>query len=112
MSRAGARLKGMEYFTTDLEGLTLLNPTEAQLRAVLQSVMDDPEADYPEVYLTTAAGEVMGFGAHGLLFQEEDGEIVRVIRGVGLEDALHAWQALAGGQLETLEALPWKRVDA
>jgi hypothetical protein len=99
---------GMEFFTTDLDGMTLINPPEEERRAILRSVLDDPDADYPEVYLTTDDGDVIGYRSGGVLFQEEDGEIVRIIPDVDLDTAARAWDCLAGGNADGLDSLPWQ----
>lgn len=102
----------MEFFTTDLNGITLINPGESERRAVLQSVLEEPEADYPEVYLTVRDGPVIGYRPGGTLFMEEDGEIVRIIRGADLDAACRVWNLLVAGDNDALEALPWEPFDA
>lgn len=98
----------MGFFTTDLDGVTLINPSEEERRGILRSVLDDPDADYPEVYLTTDDGEVIGYRSGSVLFQEEDGEIVRVIRDADIDTAARAWTMLAAGNAEALDSLPWQ----
>ena len=102
----------MEFFTTDLEGVTRINPDEDARRAILESVLAGPDADYPEVYLTSADGVVLGYRAGGMLFQEEDGDIIRLIRGVDAGLAARAWTWLAAGNGEALEGLPWTDPEA
>lgn len=98
---------GMDFFTTDLDGVTLINPDEDARRAILESVGAETDADYPEVYLTSGDGVVLGYRTGGVLFQEEEGEIVRLIRGVDIGMAARAWSMLAAGDEEALEGLPW-----
>lgn len=102
----------MEFFTTDLDGVTLINPTLEEQRAVLRTVLDDPDADYPEVYLTTDNGDVIGYRSGGVLFQEEDGEIARVIPDVDIDTAAKAWAWLSRGNFDELDTLPWQSAEA
>lgn len=101
----------MEFFTTDLNGLTLINPDREDRRRILESVLEDPEADYPEVYLTTEAGTVIGFRTSGVLFQEEEGEITRILPNCSIEAAEKVWTALTSGREEALDELPWHYIE-
>ncbi|NDV61412.1 hypothetical protein G0Q06_03005 [Puniceicoccales bacterium CK1056] len=101
----------MEFFTTDLNGLTLINPEREDRRHILESVLQDPDADYPEVYLTTDVGIVIGYRTGGVLFQEEDGEITRLIADCSLDAAEKVWTALATGREEALDELPWTYLE-
>jgi hypothetical protein len=101
----------MDFFTTDLDGVTLINPPEEERRAILRSVLDDEDADYPEVYLTTDDGDVIGYRAGEVLFQEEDGEIIRMIREADVDLAARAWSWLAAGNTDGLDSLPWQPAE-
>lgn len=101
----------MDYFTTDIDGLSLINPSEEEMRGLLEAAEATPDADYPEVYLTNAEEDVIGYRCGGTLFLEEAGEIVRIIRGVSLSGALRAWVSFAKGETETVESLPWERLS-
>lgn len=101
----------MEFFTTDLNGLTLINPEREDRRQLLESVLKEPDADYPEVYLTTDEGTVIGYRTGGVLFQEEDGEITRFIADCSVELADKVWTALATGREEALDDLPWQYLE-
>lgn len=97
----------MEFFTTDLDGVTVINPSKEERRRVLESVIEDPDADYPEVYLTTDDGTVLGYRTGGVIFEEEDGEIVRLMADVSVDAAEKVWTALVTGRRDALEDLPW-----
>jgi len=100
----------MDYFTTDIDGLTLINPSEEEIRGILEAAEASPDADYPEAYLTNAGEEVIGYRAGGTLFIEEGGEIVRIIRGVSITSALRAWLSFAKDGVESIRSLPWERI--
>jgi hypothetical protein len=101
----------LNFHTTDLDGLTLVNPDRAERRAILESAAAGADADYPEVYLSLDDGTVLGYRTGGILFQEEAGEVVRVIRGLAPAGADEIWTALIEGGPEALEAWPWEMVD-
>lgn len=101
----------MEFFTTDLHGVTLIDPPVGERRRILRSTQEETDSEYPEVFLTTGDGTVLGYGSSGMLFQEEAGEIIRVAPGVDPELAEQAWNFLIEGDLASLEALPWQLVD-
>ena len=98
----------MEFFTTDLDGLTEINPTKARRREILQSVLEDCDADYPEVYLTIRNGPVIGYRQDGCLLWEEAGVVVRILPRVDLKEAQQAWSRAITGNWPALEALPWR----
>jgi hypothetical protein len=97
----------MEFFTTDVEGVTLMNPGSHERLAVLQSVHEDPDADYPEAFLSGAGGIVLGYRAGGILSWEEEGEVRRFVKDITMEAAASAWTSLADGDTAALEQLDW-----
>ena len=101
----------MQFFTTDVDGMTLVDPERADRREVLDSVREDPESAFPEVYLTLSDGRVLGYRAGGTLFEEEEGEVIRMVRDVDVESAENAWEAFINGDHDKLDALPWIIVD-
>ena len=98
----------MPYFTTDLDGVTLIAPDAEARREVIEMAVRAEEADYPEVYLTLDDGRVLGYRLGGTLFQEEEGEMTRFVRKVSPEMVAQAWTWLIEGQDEALENLPWE----
>ena len=87
-----------------------MNPGVAERKAVLESIEEAHEADYPEVYLTGKQGLVIGYRVGGYLFWEEAGEVMKTLSGVDLELAEQAWSWLAEDNLSELEALSWQEV--
>lgn len=102
----------MSYFTTDLDGVTLIAPDAEARREVIEMVAGATEADYPEVYLTLDDGRVLGYRLGGVLFQEEDGDVTRFVRNASPETVAQAWTWLIEGSGEALESLPWQMPEA
>ncbi|MEX0332543.1 MAG: hypothetical protein AB3N64_14095 [Puniceicoccaceae bacterium] len=98
----------MEFFTTDLDGVTRMEPGAVDRLDILTSVEEAVEADYPEVYLTSGKGIVLGYRRGGILLWEEEGQVLRTLGGISPAKAAEAWTLLAGGEVEALQALPWK----
>ena len=86
----------MEFFTTDINGVTQINPDAAVRRRVLASV-EDSDADYPEVYLSCGGGLSIGYRAGGWMTWEQDGEVVKTQSGVSLGKAGQIWNEAAKG---------------
>ena len=89
-----------------------MNPGRALRQEILSSVDQPGEADYPEVFLTSANGIVLGYRSGGILIWEEEGEVRKSLPGIDLEAAAGAWSALAENDLGTLEKLPWHPIGA
>ena len=104
-------LPRMEYFTTDLDGVTRMAPGSLERRKILQSVQDAADADYPEVYLNTRKGIVLGYRAGGILLWEQVGLVTRTASGIDLNKATEAWTWLVEGDMSALESLPWTEVE-
>ncbi len=101
----------MQYFTTDLDGVTMVDPPAGVRRQILASVDKEEEADYPEVFLTVPSMVVLAYRRGGYLLWENEGEVVRSMAGVGLDRAEEAWSLAVEGNLDALEALPWRDPD-
>ena len=101
----------MEFFTTDSSGVTLVNPGPRERRQVLESVLEDPDADYPEVFLTMEGGDVLAYRSGGVLVWERDGEVIATLAGMDLAAACAAWDWLVAGELDKLRSLPWRMVE-
>lgn len=101
----------MKFFTTDVAGITLVNPNSSQRREVLQSLEDGIDADYPEVFLNLDSGVVLGYRSGGFLAWEEDGEVTRYLQAVSPEKAEQIWDWLVSGELEEIEALQWQEIE-
>ena len=98
----------MQYFTTDLDGVTMVDPPAGVRRQILASVQGEEEADYPEVFLTVPATIVLAYRRGGYLLWEDEGEVIRSMANVGLDRAEEAWNMALEGDLERLQALPWQ----
>lgn len=99
----------MNYYTTDRDGVTELDPPPYRLRDVLRSLQED-RPEHAEVWLTHAAsGWQATVFANGTIHLENDGldEPVRELKAATPETALSIWQALASGQIEELKNRPW-----
>lgn len=102
----------MKFFTTDVEGITLVNPDIDQRREVLMSLEDGIDADYPEVYLNLESGIVLGYRSGGFMAWEEGGEVTRYLRGVDLAKAEQVWNWLLDGNHKEIESLPWQQIGS
>ncbi|MFO7725976.1 MAG: hypothetical protein R6V45_10540 [Oceanipulchritudo sp.] len=102
----------MPYFTTDLDGVTLIAPDAKARRDVIDTVAEAADADYPEVYLTLDDGRVLGYRLGGTLFQEEDGEVTRIVPNASPETVAQAWTWFVDGCEDALEGLSWQTPEA
>jgi len=101
------KARGMEFFTTDQDGVTLIEPDAEARSRILESVLHSA-ADYPEVYLTHQRGVVLGYRSGGYLIREEDGEVIGVLSPASIETATQAWTSLATSDFDSLDSLPWR----
>ena len=101
----------MDFFTTDGNGVTRVNPGPRERGQVLESVLDDSGMDYPEVYLTVEGGDVLGYRSGGVLVWEQEGEVIATLAGVDVAAAREAWDWLVAGERDKLRGLPWRMVE-
>ncbi len=101
----------MKFFTTDVEGITLVNPDPAQRREVLESLEDAINAEYPEVFLNLDSGIVLGYRSGGYMAWEEDGEVLRYLEGVDLDRAEQIWNWLLDNNQRAIDALTWQAIE-
>lgn len=101
------------YHSTDVDGITLLNPDRAQMRALLKS-LEDPdiqECDHPDVSLTeNESGYSISVYPGGIMTLDNfDAPDVppRYLKVKDLDDCLKIWTYLATGQLNRVLSLPW-----
>lgn len=103
----------MAYNTTDLYGVTELNPTEARLEVLLQQLQEADEVEHPDVSLIHESGWSLSAYPNGTLLWENlempETEKPRYLSAVPVEKVLEYWLCLARGQLSVLHALPWQQ---
>lgn len=102
------------YHTTDLEGISILNPNEEQMEMVLMSLEtnDADDAPHPDVALThDGSGWSLSVYASGVItFDNLDASegSLRYMDSMNLDTALELWLKLARGNIEGLLKLDWK----
>lgn len=99
------------YHTTDRDGITELNPTDAKLRELLDSLKEDDAGDNPEVWLThVESGWMLSAYPSGLLTLENTIRRVpeREIANASPEKTFILWKLLAAGRIEELMNEPWQ----
>jgi hypothetical protein len=108
--RLNAKLYGsaMTFHATDLMGASVLEPTVAQMRVLLQS-LDHSEAEHPDVALSHESEWCLSVFESGLVVFEnlESGAGPFHLPGVSRERVLQLWQMLAAGRISELQELPW-----
>jgi len=97
----------MDFFTTDLNGVTLIEPEEVDRSGILKTV-EDSHDDYPEVYLTHQSGTVVSYRRGGFLIREDQGEVSGIISSGSMDLAKSAWDYLSKGDIAGLDSLPWE----
>lgn len=98
------------FHTTDAFGTTLICPDPDELRDVLHSLNEADEADFPDVSLIHVSGWAITIDDHWIAVLERmrPPEVsMRVLRLVGVDDALALWLRLARGDVEGILELPW-----
>jgi len=103
------------YFSTDQNGITLVEPDEMAMRLVLiQLVEEGEDADYPDVSLTHESGLSLTVGLNWVVVLEREAseDDLHYLKRNSLEDVLALWLDLAAGHLERLEEeYEWTRSD-
>ena len=101
----------MKYFTTDQEGITLVDPSSDERLRLLESVSIDTSADFPEVFLTRNDGNVLGYRSDGCLFWEEAGVVSKFIPNTDVQKAMCAWDLLINNGKAGLNSLDWMIIE-
>jgi hypothetical protein len=102
----------MRFFTTDLYGQTLLDPSAPERRRLLESVIrPGPDVDYPDVYLSHAEGMTLIYREGGIMVCESPEGFLDLLREVGLEEAGRIWDLLVNEDWLALRQLRWERVE-
>lgn len=97
----------MSYHTTDAFGVTHPHPPVARMRAILESVADSEDADFPDVSLIHDNGHVLTYTLDGHIIWETPEGLRRMQLNCPLPHALNLWQHLAKAELDSLEADNW-----
>jgi len=103
------------YHSTDIDGVTEINPDLHTLRAIIDSLQDADleEFDHPDVALVDDnSGWSISLYPNGtatLENLEDEDESPRYRKGLSPEAGLELWMMLADGEIETLLAMRWER---
>lgn len=103
----------MKWYSTDLDGVTEVDPDAAARRALLEEAeRHGAEAAYPEVFLGAAGWGTISYRAGGVLLweRETDGE-EWVLRGCSLSEAAAVWEQLVAGDGAALERHAWESLE-
>jgi hypothetical protein len=99
----------MAYHSTDVNGVTLINPDKRAMREIICSVFDADDSDYPDVSLMHESGWTLVYSDTKTLLLEnaekEDG--IRFMREVSPADTLKYWVLLSQGKIKSLLSLQW-----
>ena len=102
------------YHSTDMYGVSELNPNEATLREILARLdtPDAAEADHPDVSLIhDASGWTLSVFPSGVVtFENLDNADASPLymSDINRDQALNMWLQLARGEIAALNALPWQ----
>lgn len=101
------------YHTTDIDGISLLNPDTDALRSLLAS-LDEPaamDAEHPDVALIHDPSgwsiSVFPNGTVTLENLEDDDKAPLYMNAVSHQEALQLWLELAQGKIERVRKRPW-----
>lgn len=103
------------YHTTDIDGITEINPDIHKLRELIDSLSDAEMDDYehPDVALVDdRSGWSISLYPNGtatLENLEDEDESPRYRKGLSAETCLELWTMLADGEIESLLAMRWER---
>lgn len=102
------------YHTTDTNGVSDVNPTDAKLKRLIAS-LDSPEiedADYPDISLVhDASGWCITLFPSGVAtFEnlEDEDTLPRYLPETSRKVAFELWKDLAAGNIQKLKANQWK----
>ena len=103
------------YHTTDMDGVSELNPNEARMEQLIAQLEmpDFEEADHPDLSLVhDTSGWVLTLYPSGIVTYEnldDDDDRPRFMAGILKAKALQLWKSLASGDIDSLKQLPWLR---
>lgn len=97
-----------KYYTTDLEGITRLEPSRSEQRELISELMRDGLAAGDVWLAHTASGWSLSVFPSGLVQLERPGKTLRELGPLRLPQILNLWGLLAQGELATLDREPWR----
>lgn len=105
------------FHTTDIDGISELNPSSKKMREILAS-LDDPDTEseeYPDVSLVhdSSGWSLSAFPSGVVTFENLDDKdrAPRYIRNVSRDEAHRMWLELSRGEIESLNGRQWRRND-
>lgn len=106
------------YHTTDIDGITELNPTAKTMRRLLERLdsVEADEAEHPDVSLVHdgSGWSISVFPSGVVTFEnlDERDEMPRYMVGMSRNAALALWLDLSCGRIDHLSSQPWLRDEA
>ena len=107
------------YHTTDVDGISMLNPDADAMRDLLAQLdeADIHEAEHPDVSLIHDPSgwfiSVFPNGTVSLDNLDTDGDDAPIyMNNINRQDALKMWLELSRGEIERVQAYPWIRNDS
>jgi hypothetical protein len=106
------------FHTTDIDGVTELNPTAETMRVLLDSLdaAEAAEAEYPDVSLVHdgTGWSISVFPSGVVTFEnlDEPDEMPRFMTEVSRNKALALWLDLSRGRMDHLHSQPWLRDES
>lgn len=106
------------FHTTDIDGISELNPTAKKMRELLDSLNQASahEAEHPDVSLIhDPSGWALSVYPSGVVTFEnldESDDIPRFMSGVTRNQALTLWLELSRGEIQQVNSRPWLRDEA
>lgn len=106
------------YHTTDADGITEINPSEARMRELLDELddIDITETAHPDVSLIhDFSGWMLTVYPRGIISFEnldQNDEAPRFMKGVSRKASLELWLELSRGQIDKVNARNWQNQEA
>lgn len=103
------------YHSTDIDGISELNPDETRMRELIAQLdnLEYADSEHPDVSLIhDNSGWALTIYASGIVTFEnldDPDDCPRFLSKVSRDAAFELWRALARGGFEYLNARPWRR---
>jgi ArsR family metal-binding transcriptional regulator len=103
------------YHTTDMDGISELNPTIARMDELIEQLdeISYEDAEHPDLTLVhnSTAWAITLYPSGIVTFEnmEDDDESPRYMKDVSRQDALLLWRTLSRGEIAELKARTWTR---